>query len=371
MRCGGLGLRRVRRHGIRWRGVGYGRGKHCGRFRHFVGFCRHSVGRQRQRRLVGRGVAFGLHQHVRYGTRPRFRIGHTYQIVGQRAAGGFTLSASDMVFVRSDFAVEQHLGVVGNIDALRVFGSQQRPPTLQRKISFANLRTAIAGIRARKLVHFLIARIAGMALDPYEFHRSRTFGNLGVDRANQIRVLHRLLLRVLPAVLLPAMHPRGGTVDRILRISFDHQRFGTGMRAQRLQHCAQFADLVGAVRCSTGVAIALMVVPRFATRREFVIGPTPTHWTIRITQSGTVCRNRNRHASTLRKPCDSLRARSQRASMRVLIVQTQHGRSLEHAVAIIECGRAVVPFGCPLARFRCPGRCRRVSSRRGLRRVFQ
>ena len=49
--CGGIGLRRVRRRGIRWRGVGYHRGKHCGRFRHFVGFCRHSVGRQRQRRL--------------------------------------------------------------------------------------------------------------------------------------------------------------------------------------------------------------------------------------------------------------------------------------------------------------------------------
>ena len=210
-----------------------------------------------------------------------------------------------MVFVRSDFAVEQHLSIVGNIGALRVFGSQQRLPALQRKISFANLRTAIAGISARKLIHLLVARIAGMALDPYEFHRSRTFGNLGVDCANQIRVLHRLLLRVLPAVLLPAMYPRGGTVDRILRIGFDHQRFGTGMRAQRLQHRAQFADLVGAVRCSTGVAITFMVVSRLAARREFVIGPTPTHRTIRITQSGTVCRNRNRHVSTLRKPQDA------------------------------------------------------------------
>lgn len=31
----------------------------------------------------------------------------------------------------------------------------------------------------------------------------------------------------------------------------------------------------------------------------------------------------------------------------VLIVQTEHDRSLEHAITIIECGRAMVPFGRP------------------------
>ena len=204
------------------------------------------------------------------------------QRLKHRSLSGLALPAPHMVFVRSDFAVKQHLGIIGNIGTLRIFGSQQRLPTLQRKISFTDLRTAIARIGARQLVHLLIAGIAGMTLDPYEFHRSGALGDFGIDRANQIRVLYRLLLRVLPAVLLPAVNPRGGTVDRILRIGFDHQRFGAGVRAQRLQHCAQLANLIGAVRSSAGIAVALRVMPRLAACGKLMIGQTPTHRTIRI-----------------------------------------------------------------------------------------
>ena len=35
----------------------------------------------------------------------------------------------------------------------------------------------------------------------------------------------------------------------------------------------------------------------------------------------------------------------------VLIVQTEHDRDLEHAITIIECGRAMVPSGRPLYGF--------------------
>ena len=277
-----FGIRFARCLGVRRRAIRHGRIKRGGRFRHVVGFHRHFVGRQRQCRLVGRWIAFRLHQHIGDGTRTRLRIGRAHQIIGQRSLSGLALPAPHMVFVRSDFAVKQHLGIIGNIGTLRIFGSQQRLPTLQRKISFTDLRTAIARIGARQLVHLLIAGIAGMTLDPYEFHRSGALGDFGIDRANQIRVLYRLLLRVLPAVLLPAVNPRGGTVDRILRIGFDHQRFGAGVRAQRLQHRAQLANLIGAVRSSAGIAVAVMVMPRLAACGKLMIGPTPTHRTIRI-----------------------------------------------------------------------------------------
>ena len=54
------------------------------------------------------------------------------------------------------------------------------------------------------------------------------------------------------------------------------------MRAQRLQHRAQLANLIGAVRSSAGIAVALMVMPRLAACGKLMIGPTPTHRTIRI-----------------------------------------------------------------------------------------
>ena len=81
------------------------------------------------------------------------------------------------------------------------------------------------------------------------------------------------------------------------------------MRAQRLQYGAQFTDLVGAVRGAAGIAVTGMVMAGSAARIQVVIGPAPTHRAVRVAKCGTVSRNRNRHASTLRRPRDSYRFR--------------------------------------------------------------
>ena len=161
-----FGIRFARCLGVRRRAIRHGRIKRGGRFRHVVG-------RQRQCRLVGRWIAFRLHQHIGDGTRTRLRIGRAHQIIGQRSLSGLALPAPHMVFVRSDFAVKQHLGIIGNIGTLRIFGSQQRLPTLQRKISFTDLRTAIARIGACQFIDQLIAFVAGVTFDPSEIHRAR------------------------------------------------------------------------------------------------------------------------------------------------------------------------------------------------------
>ena len=169
-----------------------------------------------------------------------------------------------------------------------------------------------------------------MTFDPHELHRAGTLGNLRVDRLDQRRVLHRLLLRILPTVLLPAVHPLGGTVDGILRIRFDHQRFGTRMRAQRLQYGAQFTDLVGAVRGAAGIAVTGMVMAGSAARIQVVIGPfglpsaEPSVETV-IVMPLPYGGRATRIGSDL--------------------VEAQHDRRLEHLAIVFECRRAAVPFG--------------------------
>ena len=208
-----------------------------------------------------------------------------------------------MIFVRGDPAVEQHPGIFRNVRSLRILGGEQRLPSLFRQVSVTYLGTAVPGVGARQLIHLLVAGVSGMPFDPHELNGSGTFGKLIVNRANQLGVLHGFFLRILPTVLLPTMHPLGGTVDRILGVGFNDQRLGTRMRAQRFQHGAKLPDLIGAVRGTAGIAISGMPVPVIG--RSVVIGPSPTHRTVRIAQRGTVCRNRNRHVSTLRNPRDS------------------------------------------------------------------
>ena len=220
--------------------------KHCGGFRRFglehgrfhriicvVIGCLSEI-----RKVVGN--AFRLRQHA--GDRTRLRavagIGGIGTGIAGAGRGGIALSASHVVFGGADRTIHQHPRILGNIGATRILGSQQRLPSFQRQIAFAHMRTAIARIRACQLVHFLVARVAGMTLDQHESHRPRPMCDLIVDGADQIGVLHRFLLRILPAVALPTLPPLGGAVDRILRVGLDHQVFGTGMRSQRLQHGA-------------------------------------------------------------------------------------------------------------------------------------
>ena len=130
-----------------------------------------------------------------------------------------------------------------------------------------------------------------MPLDPLEAQRAYARAQFRIDRLDHVRVLHRLFLRVLPAVLLPPVHPLGGAVDRVLRVGFDDERLAAGVRAQRHQHRAQFADLVRAVRRAAGVAIARMRVLALAR----VVGPCPAHRPVGIAEGRSVSGNSDRH----------------------------------------------------------------------------
>ena len=200
-----------------------------------------------------------------------------------------------MVLLRGNLAVQQHLRILRHVGSLGILRSQQRLPSLLRQISLLHAAAAVAGIRASQVVHLLVAGVARVPFDPHELHRAGAARQLGVDRPDERRVLHRLLLRVLPAVLLPPVHPLGGTVDGVLRVGLDDQRLRAGMCAQRLQHCAQFADLIRAVRGAAGIAVAAVLMAAGMCHVEFVVGPGPAHWAVRIAQGASVCRYGDGH----------------------------------------------------------------------------
>ena len=55
------------------------------------------------------------------------------------------------------------------------------------------------------------------------------------------------------------------------------------MRSQSFQHCAQFADLVGAVGRAAGVvAVVVVLMARLAAGVLLMIGPGPAHWPVWI-----------------------------------------------------------------------------------------
>ncbi len=191
-----------------------------------------------------------------------------------------------------EIAVEQQLRVHRHVGATRVLRIEQRLPAFARQVAVAHARPTVLGVGARELVDPLIAGVARMPLDPLEAHRAFACAQFRVDRLDHRRVLHRLFLRVLPAVLLPPVHPFGGAVDRVLRVGFDDERLAARVRAQRHQHRAQFTDLVRAVRRAAGVAIAGVRVLALAR----VVGPCPAHRPVGIAEGGSISGNSDRHA---------------------------------------------------------------------------
>ena len=187
-----------------------------------------------------------------------------------------------MVFGRGNLPFHQHVRVFGYDGALRVFRGEQRLPALKRQIPRFDTAAAIARIPMGEVVDFFVAGIVVMPLDPHEFHRSGPLRDLTVDGGDELTVLHRLALRVLPTVLFPAAYPGRGTVDGILRVGFDHERLSARVSAQGFKHRAQLTDLVGAVRGAAGVAIALVLVPGSPARVRRMVGPCPPHRTVRI-----------------------------------------------------------------------------------------
>ena len=213
-------------------------------------------------------------------------------------------------------AVENQLDVRRHVGAGRILGMQQGLPSFDGQIAVLGPGTAVRGVAACQLVDQFVARIARMPLHPTEIDGTFALGDFGIDGLDEFGVLHRFLLRVLPAVLLPALHPLGGAVDGVLRIRFDEQRLRAGMRAQRLQHGAQFADLIGAVgRPAVIVATVIVPVPGRASGVPGVIRPSPSHGAVGIAQCRSVRGNGDGHtrsfphAPQMRGRClvDSLR----------------------------------------------------------------
>ena len=314
------------------RGVWRGFPPHAGRPR-FLGFVGRRCGCRRNRRYRRRGnrrcdrwsVArippcrglrwiaeiirntFRLGEHVRE-TRLRVWRGTSRVVSATRRAGVRDVVRARLAQTRRvRLAVQHELDVGRYVRATRVFRIQQRPPSLDRQVAVTRARPAVAGVRARELVDEFVARVARVTLHPFEFDGTGTPRDLLVDRLDDLLVLDRLLLRVLPAVALPAFDPLRRAVDRVLRIRFDDELLRPWMRAQRLQHGAQFANLIGAVRGAARVVAArIMLVPGFAAvaRVLRVIGPRPAHRPVRIAERGPVRRYHNRvsHASTLTAP---------------------------------------------------------------------
>ena len=212
-------------------------------------------------------------------------------------------AAAQMVVGVADGPVEQHLRVAGDVESIRVLGGHQRLPSLLRQVAVPGLAAAVRGVRAGQLVDLLVAGVAGVSLDPHELDRTGALGQFGIDGLDERGVLDRLLLAVLPAVPLPAVHPLGRAVDRVLRIGFDDQWLAARVRAQRLQHGAQLADLVGAVRGAARVAVAGVLMPGLAAGVRRMVGPCPAHRPIGIAERRTVRGNRNRHASHPKARC--------------------------------------------------------------------
>ena len=202
------------------------------------------------------------------------------------------------VFAFVHLAVEQQLCIRRHLDIACVRRLEQRLPTFLRQIPLLRAGFAIAGESACEIVHLLVACIAGVTLNPAEAHFAGPLAYLRIDCLDDRRVLHRFLFRVLPAVLLPPEHPFARAVDGILRVGFYDQRLASRVCTQRLEHCAQFADLIRAVRGAPCRTIARMRV--FVARAVRMVGPRPPHRAVRITQCGAICGNCDRHASTLR-----------------------------------------------------------------------
>ena len=174
---------------------------------------------------------------------------------------------------------------------------QQGLPSFNGQIAVLGSGPAIGSVGARQLVDQFVADVAGMAFHPSKVDGAFPFGDFGIDGLDQFNVFHRLLLRIPPAVSFPALHPLGGAVDGVLRIGFDEQRLGAGVRAQGFEHGAQFPNLIGAVGGATVVVPALIVmVPFRAAGVLGMIGPCPSHGTVGIAQCRAVCGDRNRHA---------------------------------------------------------------------------
>ena len=122
-----------------------------------------------------------------------------------------------------------------------------------------------------------------MTFDPSEIHRARALRDFTVDRLNKLFVLHRLFLRIFPAVLLPAFDPLGRAIDGVLRIRFDEQWLRARVRSQSFQHCAQLTNLIGAVgRAARIITMVVVLMAGLAAGVLLMIGPGPAHWPVWI-----------------------------------------------------------------------------------------
>ena len=82
-------------------------------------------------------------------------------------------------------------------------GALRRPLAAEARVLLMARR--VVGRGGCQRIAALVLGMAGVALDPDELHVMRL---LGLEHAlPQIGVLHRLLLRVLPPALEPAVHP--------------------------------------------------------------------------------------------------------------------------------------------------------------------
>ena len=107
----------------------------------------------------------------------------------------------------------------------------------------------------------LIQLVPGMSLNPD--HLVVPAGACGIERFEQVTVLHRFTVGLFPAAFLPPGHPLSEGVDHVLAVAVD-QKFALGAMCGRLKQVENRLDLahiVGAVLPAPCRPVVLVNVP--------------------------------------------------------------------------------------------------------------
>src|SRR5262245_5741232 len=147
----------------------------------------------------------------------------------------------------------------GLVPGIHVFTSTRRPETWMAGSSpamttdgvFCSVDPLPLQLRhhhalARQLIGALVFGVTGMALDPVPAHLVGL--ERGIEALPQLGILHRLLVRGAPAVLLPAMDPAGDALANILAVGGEVDDAGFLQRLQRGDRRHQLHAVVGGVR---------------------------------------------------------------------------------------------------------------------------
>lgn len=164
----------------------------------------------------------------------------------------------------------------------RRIASTRKTRTLRNWLSPLKRRRHRPGSTIGSLIQWL----PRMSLHPRKLHIA--VRHRRIQFTHQIRIQHRLIIRLLPAASLPARHPLRDRINYILRIAQHMQTLIRPMlrRPQQIQHRHQLAHIIGALRPTPRMPTLIIHIPSPACRT-------------RITKRRTICCCCNSHGTII------------------------------------------------------------------------